>query len=675
MSENKKDARKADLYLCECGPIIKDAVDLDTLQKEAEASADYDRVIRYPTLCSPEGKIFLQEKIAEAPDNLPVIAACTPREHEKTFKAASVAAGANPYLISIAAIREQAAWVHKDRGEATEKSRILIRAARARALEQAPLEGRTIEVNTDAVVIGTGVAGMTSAKMLADAGRRVYLLEKEPAIGGTVARLSELYPALECASCILEPLMDDVLHHENITLLTQSEVDEVMGYFGRFVVRVKKEARHVDPEACYGCRACQEVCPVELPNSFEADLSKRKAVFIPYKGALPNVSVVDEESCLHFKDDSCDACVSACAFGAIDLSTRSDVVELNVGAIVIATGADLQTRAGDDSAYSDPNVFTTLELERMLNSSGCTEGEIRLRDGRVPRSIGLVHCADERGHAPTEACSRICCMSMVKYARLIREKFPDIRIVMLTFERSFSGKGYRELARSVMQEAHVEEIKLRSIDEVCVLCTDRHDESVEHHLDPTGQVAAPQDGVRLQALRPDLPTIETHVDMVVMAPPVVGAAGFEAAAKSMRVDLDDAGFVLPEHPRLRSFSSRVEGIYIAGAAQGPKDVEEASSHGAAAAGTVLASLVPGRQLEIDPQKALVHDDICGGCQICPSLCPYKAITFNAEQKVAEVNEILCHGCGVCVSACPSSAIEARHFNENQLMAEISALIE
>jgi heterodisulfide reductase subunit A2 len=662
------------LFLCECGPILKETLDLDAIGASLQAQPEVARVLRHATLCSEEGRAWMLERLREGPGERVVVAACSPREHEQTFRRVCSEAGINPFLLAIANIREQCAWVTPERGAATRKAVLLAHAAVARALRQAPLAGRDIEAHTDVVVVGAGVAGLTAARSLAAADRNVVLVERSPAIGGRTAQLAELYPAFECASCMIEPLMDEVLHHPRIKLRTLAEVEEVLGYFGNFTVRIRQRARHVDVAGCYGCKSCQAVCPVEAPDAVEGGLASRKAVHIAYTGCLPNASLIDEATCRHFVDGSCEACVAACPFGNIDLGQREELVEVQAGAVVLATGADLDVSREPESAFALPQVYTTMELERMLNASGFTGGAVRLRDGRAPSSVALVHCADSRGRGPVERCSKTCCMSMLKYARLLRHKLPEASLLMVCWERCLAGKGYREMGLDVLRKDGIEIIQLGLGDRLEIVGTNGAPVSLRTHLSPGGEAVDAAGGLGLQLLRRDRAAIETAVDMVVMAPPLSARATTQELARRLRIDLDDAGFVREEHPRLRSFSTRVEGILVAGTAQGPRDVEEAVSHGAAAAGAALSALVPGRKLHIDPARAQVASERCGGCRTCLRVCPYKAIAFDAAAHAAVINELLCRGCGACAASCPASAIEARHFTDAQIEAEVEALL-
>ena len=333
------------VVLCECGPIIKELVDLDELGRLAAQMPGVAKVERVATLCSAEGKEWFAQKLRENPDLLPVVAACSPREHVDDLNSACEAAGRNAYTMSRANIREQVAWVTPDKSEATAKAADMVAAAVARVAEQVALEAAEVDCETSVLVVGSGVAGMSAALLLADSGRDVIVVEREPAVGGRTVLLSEIYPDMDCAPCLLEPLMDRLLHHPHIEVLTSAEVEDVTGYLGNFTTTVRKKARHVDIDGCYGCRTCAGACPVSVPDKYNAGLTNRTAVFIPYMGALPNASVVDEATCLHFNGGDCEACVAACPFGNIDLGGSDEVVERHdvaVGDVLGLVGLEVE---------------------------------------------------------------------------------------------------------------------------------------------------------------------------------------------------------------------------------------------------------------------------------------------------------------------------------------------
>lgn len=654
MSKKAGDSRTM-VFLCECGPIIRDLVDLDEVGRRAAALKGVEIVERHATLCSPEGRVWMADKLRAHPDLRPVVAACSPREHADTLTKVCEEAGVNPYLMSRANIREQCAWVTPDKAEATEKAAMLVAAAASRAALQEPLTPIEVDCETSVLIVGAGIAGMTSALLIADSGRDVIVVEQEPAIGGKVVLMGEVAPDMDCAPCLLEPLMDSLLHHPRIEVLTSSTLDDLLGYLGNYTAVVHRTARHVDASGCYGCGSCAEACPVEVPDPFGAGLGTRKAVQVPFTGALPNASRVDESVCLHFNGGDCDACVAACPFGNIDLAQQDEVLERHVGAVIIATGSEIRCASAPGTPYEMPCVVTTWAFERMLNPDGPTGGEIRLPSGKVPASIALVHCADESGGAPAENCSGTCCLALAKHAVEIGHKLPKAQLVEFMWDRRLGGEHYREIAGADLEgRLKPVEVRMGADDTLTVV--------------PAGKTG----GAHVVFTRAGTQH-RVGVDLVVLAPPHAGTRSAVDMAGRIGIDVDADGYVRSVHKRLKSFSSRVEGVYVAGSAQGEKDVGESTSQAAGAAGAVMSALVPGRKLVREATTATIDESRCGACRICVLSCPYKAVSFDGEKRVAVVNALLCHGCGTCAACCPSSAITARHFSDAQILAEIHTL--
>jgi len=645
------------VYVCECGPNIKEVLDVDEVVRFAQILDNVVWARSFGLLCSDQGKAVIAGEIKEHGLTRLVIAACSPKEHEITFRNVLKDAGLNPFLVQIANIREQCAWVVKDKAVATQKAKEIITAAIERVVYHESLEVKQIECRPDVLVVGAGIAGISAALTLSQKNRKVYVVEKSPCIGGKAARYEDLYPSLECAACVLDPLLDQALHNEHIEFFTFSEVQKVLGYYGNFTITVRKKASFVNTDTCLGCELCFEVCPVTVKNEFNEKLNDRKAVYIPYAGALPNVAVIDKTHCLRFKGNTCNACQKACPFDCINYEDTDRTVELNVGAVVLATGFDLFD-PGQAPQYGYgriEDVYTSLEFERLLSSTGPTGGKIILQDGRPPEKIAFVHCAGSRTDKFNAHCSGICCMYSLKFAYQVRQKLPGVSINMLYSDLCLPGKSAQGFFNKISQESDVKFHRMKKPDAVR---TDvKNKKILVRYTDVYGEPV----------------TIEA--DMVVLAAAVEGAKDAFDLADMFDIPLGAGGFFAEENPLLAPVSTVREGVFIAGCAQGAMDIGDAAAQGQAAAGKILQRLIPGEKLEIEAVTAQVDQDLCSGCKICMDLCAFQAITGDDLSQQVSINEILCRGCGVCAAACPSGAIEARHFTDTQVCAEIKGLVQ
>ena len=669
------------VYICSCGTNISDNIDVDELVKFSSGLDNVEYVKVHKLLCSEEGKNFLGEDvIKEKPDRI-VIAACTPKEHEKTFRNILHKAGFNPYLFQMVNIREQVAWVTSDKSDATEKAKSYIRAAVKRVALHEPLEKKEIDCNTDVLVIGAGPAGMEAALLLAKAGRKVYLVEKNSFVGGRVARYEDVFPKMECASCMLEPNMDEVLHNENIELLNYSEVQEVLGFLGNFVVKISKKAGFVDKDKCIGCGACYEQCPVKVKNEFDYNLTNRKAIYIPYTGALPNVPVIDKNSCLRFEGRSeiareafetglitkdefemfkyqdCQICKQACLFDAINYEDADEILERNVGGIIVATGFELfDPSVLPQYGYGRiPEVYTSLEFERILAQTGPTGGKLLMKNAKEPESVAIIHCIGSRDKDYKDYCSSVCCLYALKFAHMIEKHAPTVKVFDIYADWCLPGKGNQAFLDSIKDWGNIEFIQTTlPINFVLKMKGDKIDLQCFDVSDRKQKISA---------------------DMVILCPAMIPAKDTSKLAEIFSITLSKDGFFAEGHTKLAPVSTNIEGIFIAGCSQGPKDIQNSVAQGAAAAGQVLSALVPGRKLELEVITAEIDENACSECMICVGLCPYKAITIDKEKKVAVVNAVLCKGCGTCVAACPSGASQGKHFTTKQIFTEIEEVLK
>jgi heterodisulfide reductase subunit A2 len=642
------------VFICECGPNIRDAVDVNSLVAFSGTLPGVVLSRRHELLCSAEGQTLIAGEIAADSLTHVVVAGCSPREHERTFQRVLQSAGLNPFLLQMAAIREQCAWVTPDRTAATEKAKALIRAAVRRVTFSAALVEGEISCCADLLVVGAGISGMSASLAAAREDRRVYLVETLPCIGGKAARFETVFPGGECAACLLDPLMDAVLHHDHITVMTLSEIEDVRGFLGNFQVRVRRRVRFVSPDACLGCGTCVGVCPVGVPNACNEGLDTRKAIYIPYPGALPHIACLDSTVCLRFSGGDCGACRDACPFGAIDFEETDLVEEILVGGILLATGFDLSDiRPLLRYGYGIiPHVYTGMEFERLASTSGPTEGKLVLKSGAHPRRIALIHCAGSRTAAFKPYCSAVCCRYLLKFAELAAEKLPDVSIQVYFSDRCLPGKDASDLLTRVLGRQRIQFCRMAAPDSIEIF--------------QKGDAI----GIKWKDSRHGMRN--GICDMVVLAPALTGAESAPHLSGCLDIPMDADGFFGIDHPVKAPVSTPREGIWVSGCARGPCSMADAVCQGQAAAGLMLSRLIPGKPILLPAWVSEINPAMCSGCRICLGVCPYGAISFEASRAV--IREALCRGCGACAAACPGNAIGARQFTDRQLTEEIAGLL-
>jgi heterodisulfide reductase subunit A len=653
-------SEKVGVYICHCGSNIAGKVDVAGLAQWAGQNLDGVVEARdYKFMCSSLGQELIQEDIRKEGLTRVVVGACSPHLHEKTFRKACAFAGLNPYLCQMASLREQVSWVTDDKAAADAKAKALIAAAVERVQLQEPLEPTEVPVNPNTLVVGGGIAGIQAALELADAGHKVFLVEREPSIGGHMAQFDKTFPTLDCSACILTPKMSDVGQHDNITLLSYSEVEEVKGFVGSFNVRVRKKARYIKEDACTGCGICIEKCPWKVKDEvFEAGLGTRKVIYRPFPQAIPKYPVIDRENCAYFKKGTCKACEKFCPTNAIDFEQQDTHLDLDVGNIVLATGFDpFDAKQIPQYGYGRyPNVFTSLEFERMCNAAGPTEGKVVLRDGKTePKSIAIVHCVGSRDQNHHPYCSAVCCMAALKFGHLVMEK-TSAEVTSCYIDIRTPAKGYEEFYDRLLEEGM--KFVRGKVGEV----TDAARLPAEE-----GKLVVQVEDTLLGKQR------RIPVDMVVLMTAL--EPRFDAREVGLRFGISCSmdGWFTERHPKLDPVATMTEGIFIAGACQGPKDIPASVAQGAAAAARVQGMITKGTVL-IEPVVATINADRCSGCRICNNLCPFNAIDYLAEEGVSHVNQALCKGCGTCVAACPAQAITGAHFSNAQIFAELEGLL-
>lgn len=645
------------VYICHCGTNIAGTVDVAALREYAATLPHVVVARNYKYMCSDPGQELIKTDIAENGLNRVVVAACSPHLHEHTFRSACEEAGLNPYLCHMVNIREHDSWVHTGPA-ATEKAKDLLRAAVQRVVWNEPLERRQIPIRQSVLVVGGGIAGIHAALTLANAGKKVYLVEREPSIGGHMAMFDKTFPTLDCAACILTPKMTAVKSNPNITLWTYSEVISVEGYVGDFRVQVRRKPRYVIEDLCVGCLECVEACVYKQPkfaDEFNLGLSKRKPIYLPFPQAVPQVVLIDPETCIEFKSGKCKkTCVEACGErNAIDFNQKETIQTIEVGAIILATG--YQTFDASRISYygygTYPNVYTALEVERLINASGPTGGELVLRDGRKPGTVGIIHCVGSRDEHTNRWCSRVCCMYSLKLAHLVKER-TGAEVYNFYIDMRTPGKGFEEFYNRVAEEGvHFIRGKVADV----------------YPANGDGQLTLKVEDTLLGQVR------KIPVDMVILAVGLEPRADATEVRRMFNISCSSEGWFLERHPKLAPVNTFTDGIFLAGCCQGPKDIPDTVAQAGAAAAEAFQLLDLGA-IEMEPNTAYVLEEVCSGCKTCVGLCPYNAISFLADKHVAHINEALCKGCGTCVAACPSGSIRQHLFEDEQIFEEVHGIM-
>ncbi len=659
------------VFICHCGENISATVDCAKVAQEAAQFPGVIHSVDYKYMCSDPGQTMIKEAIKEKNLTGVVVAACSPRMHEPTFRRACNEAGLNPFLCEMTNLREHCSWVHERTEKTTEKAVDLVRTLVEKVKRNVPLFPIKVPVTKTALVIGGGIGGIQAALDIANCGHKVIMVERDPSIGGHMSQLSETFPTLDCSQCILTPRMVEVAQHPNITLYSYAEVESLDGFIGNFKVKIRKKAKSVDEQICNGCGMCTLKCPQKkIPNEFNANLDFRTAIYVPFPQAVPNKPVIDRKHCTFFKTGKCKLCEKVCPTGAIRYDQVDEIIEAEVGAIVLATGFNIK----DTSFFPEygfgkyKDVIDGLQFERLASASGPTNGKMqRPSDGKEPQNVVFIACAGSRDAAKgIEYCSKICCMYTAKHAMLYKHKVHHGNATVFYMDIRANGKMYEEFVRRAIEEDGVNYIRGR----------------VSRIYEKNGKLIVKGADTLLGHQN-----VEIEADLVVLATAGVANEGAEELAQKMHVSYDPYRFFAEAHPKLRPVETNTAGIFLAGCCQAPRDIPETVSQASGAA-VKVAGLFSNDELTREPLIAVVNRcapplfSTCVGCFLCQSACPYQAIEKEEIRgrdgklikTIAKVNPGLCQGCGTCVAFCRSKSIDIQGYTHEQVYAEVLAVL-
>ena len=682
--EPEEEESRIGVYVCHCGINIAKTVDVEKVRDYAATLPNVVLARDYIYMCSDPGQGLIKNDIKAGKINRVIVASCSPRMHEPTFRKTCVAAGLNPYYFEQANIREQCSWTSEDKEANTSKAVDLVKSAVARTNLLESLEyPKEVDIIPETLIIGAGITGMYAALDIADGGYKVHLVDRNPYVGGHMAQLDKTFPTLDCSACIITPQMVDVGSHPNIDLMTYSELAEVGGYVGNFDVKIKRKARFVDEKLCMGCDMCAQACRLHnrFPNEFDEGLGKRSPIYIAFPYAVPAVYTIDKDQCLMQTKGKCGKptlvstregikkkgrgeevsknevppCVAACGPNCINHDAKDEMVELKVGTIIAATGYDIiDPKVSPEYKYGVyPNILTGLEFERYSSASGPTLGEMVI-NGKVPKDAVFISCVGSRNkQTGYEYCSRVCCMNLAKQAHLLMEKVPDCNVSVLYQDVRAFGKGFEEFYNRVQKEG------------------------AHYRRGLPGEIYKKPGSDRVVVRGEDTmlgEPYELEADLVVLGVGLKPSDGVEDLVKITKLSQSADKFFLEAHPKLRPIDTAIDGMFIAGCAQGPKDIPDSVAQGKAASSASLMYLSSGKG-EIEAAISEIDEELCTGCRQCEEVCPYNTLSLDEEKNVMTVNETICKGCGACSAACPSGAASMKHYRDLQVYAQIGALTE
>ena len=639
--------QKIGVYICHCGGNISDYVDVKRVAEEMAKIEGIEISIDTMFACADSSQKQIAADIEEKGLDGIVVASCSPKLHYPTFSAVAERAGLNKYNYVHANIREQCSWAHSDnKPQATEKAIQIVKAAIARVKESEALQ--TIEVDSQKViaVIGAGVAGMRAADELADLGIKVYLIEREFFVGGRISQLDYLCSTEETGKELVTRLYEKIMHNNNITLFTGAEVIEKKGSIGNFNLKVKITPRYIKNE----CKKDElqkaiEVCPVEVLDEFNFGITKRKAIYKNFPSEYPKIPTIDSKNCTR-----CGECEKVCS--SIDFSQKEEVLDLSVGSILVATGFDPYTPKENEFGWGMDNIVTLPQFRRIVNM--CNDKLIY--NGKKIKHIAYIYCVGSRQlDGENKYCSRYCCTATLYTSILTKNKYKDIQ--SYHFTRGIRTYGKQEIVYD--ESSRQGDIFLQSYEDD----------------PPTIEQKKGKTIVKINDILTNKMELEVEADLVVLV------TGMEPRkdtkiSEVLKIPKGRDKFYNEIHMKLRPVETVIDGVTIAGACQGPKNIME-SMNSALSAAAKSYSIVNKGKLNLPPIVAIVDKETCTWCNKCLEACPFDAISKISEdgKDIAIVNKSVCKGCGMCLPVCESDSLDLLGYTNREMENMIKALVD
>ncbi len=636
---------KIGVYICHCGGNISDYVDVNKVREAVKDIEGVEVSVDTMFACADSSQKQIAEDIEKKQLDGLVVASCSPKLHYPTFSAVAERGGLNKYNYVHANIREQVSWAHSDNKEAaTEKAIQVVKSAIAGVKESVSLKPINIKAQNSVAVLGAGVSGMRAAKELADLGTHVYLIEREHFVGGRISQLDYLCGADITGKELVSNLYKKIHEHPNVTLFTGAEVIKKGGSIGNFIIQVKITPRYIKSECDKdGLEKAIEVCPVEVDDDFNFNITKRKAIYKNYPSEYPQIPTIDDKYCTR-----CGECEKVCE--SIDFSQKEEIIELKVGSILTATGFDPYMPKENEFGWGLDNVVTLPQFRRIINM--CDDKLVY--NGKEIKDIAYIYCVGSRQvDGENKYCSRYCCTATLYTSILTHKKYKDIH--SYHFNRGIRTYGKQEVVYD--ESSRLGDIFLQSYE----------------YDPPVVTKVNGKTNVKIKDILTNGAEIDVDADLVVLV------TGMEPRNDSsigdvLKIPKGRDRFYNEIHMKLRPVETVIDGVTIAGACQGPKNVLE-SMNSALSAASKSYSIVNKGELSLEPIVAFVDKETCKWCDKCAEACPFEAIEKVVEngKEIAFVNSSVCKGCGMCLPVCESDSIDLSAFTNSKIENMISAL--